>query len=360
MGRVFFVFPHGDAISCPQTLGRNVAKRLSRHFDVVQLDWSDTRELEPQPGDVLLGHPHPFSRTTFRRNMKKPGWSRVIMMTPYTHDTRQVAFCDAIVPVCDLYLAITGRYWFDSLSTSPFSHWAPKMRRLDLAVDRHDFPVVKNAFNAAGERRFVYIGHDGWQKNPRYLEQIAKLLPAKKLSWIGSGTRLEGLISLGRLDFATDAARSVVAQHDFLVTVGRFDANPTTILEAMAWGLIPVCTPTSGYVGYEGIVNVPLDDPSRAADVLVSLDEIGTGKLERMREANWRLLDAHFNWDRFADDVLGAIRSDSRPSMGREPLRRRALLRAHALTAPTQRTNLRLHAKRMAPDWLLRLRSRWH
>jgi glycosyltransferase involved in cell wall biosynthesis len=219
------------------------------------------------------------------------------------------------------------------------------MVHLDLAIDRADFPVIKRRFNPPGSRKFLYIGHDGWQKNPRYLEQIAKMMPDQTISWMGSGKNLEGLKRLGRQDFGSAAARRLVASHDFVLTVGSFDANPSTILEAMSWGLIPVCTPTSGYSGYPGITNVPLDDPGEAVHILESLQQVPEAHLMSIQEANWQSLDTHFNWDRFSDQVLDAIRSDRSPSIHREGLGRKLRLRGSAVVSPQQEVSARLLAR---------------
>jgi len=146
-------------------------------------------------------------------------------------------------------------------------------------------------------------------------------------------------------DFATEEARRLVAAHDFLLTVGNNDANPSTILEAMAWGLVPVCTPTSGYVGYPGILNVPLHNPVGAAAVLNELQTTPEGRLIEMQQENWAALDTHFTWKRFAEQVVGAVRSGESPALLREPLHRKIWLRAAALTSPyslLRPANLRL------------------
>ena len=258
-------------------------------------------------------------------------------MSPYHHGDRvQVAFLDDVLPHCDLYLAITGRYWFERVAASPFAHWAPMMRHLDLAVDRDDFPVTKRTFAPPGLRRVVYIGHSGWTKNPGYLSAIAAAAPEIAIGWVGGGKAgIPGLRPLGYHDFATDAGRASVAGYDFMLTVGRADANPTTILEAMAWGLIPVCTPESGYAGYPGIVNVPMDRPEEAAGVLRALQEMPDARLRAMQADNWAMLDRHFNWDRFARDVVAAVESGEAP--GTTPVSRthRWALRASAYGAPS-------------------------
>ena len=319
MTTVHLVYPHRPVISCPDAIGRKLGERLQRHYEVRYHDWDEPYLIRPQPGDVLLGHAHPVPFTCFRRSMAQPGWRRVLLMQPYHHGDRwQVSYLETIVHRVDLFLAITGNYWFSRIPHSRYAHWLPKMVHLDLAVDRDDFPPLKTTVNPPGQRRFVYIGHSRWTKNPGYLSQIAAAAPGIPLAWIGSGARaIPGLQQLGFQDFSSLEGRHLVAQHDFMVTVGRADANPTTVLEAMAWGLIPVCTPQSGYVGYPGIVNVPLDDAAAAAEVLQHLQVTPEDELRAMQVLNWHLLDTHFNWDRMARQVVQAIEDARSPSCAR-------------------------------------------
>lgn len=356
---VHLVYPHGPSISCPDAIGRELAARLAQRYRVLLYDWDAVQSIAPAPGDVLVGHPHPVPWTVFRRSARRRGWRRVIALSPYHHgDDVQVAFLDRTVCDADLYLAITGRYWFDSIGQSTFAHWRPKMVHVDLAVDRSHFPVLRRAFNAAGARRFTYIGHSGWTKNPAYLSAIAAALPPGTISWIGRGAApIEGLVALGAQDFSTAAGRAAAARHDFLLTVGRADANPTTVLEAMAWGLVPVCTPQSGYCGYDGVANVPLDDVDGAVAVLRALQAAPAERLERMQEANWRLLDEHFHWDRFAAQVERAIESHASPPCAaptaerRRAIRRAALLSPYASWRPTTlRAGLRSMLRAPAPN----------
>jgi hypothetical protein len=285
---------------------------------------------------VLLGHPHPLWGTCFRRSCAQPGWRRVIVLAPFSHaDLRQVAFLEPILPHCDVYLAITGSYWFSSIAASPVAHWRPKMVHLDLAIDRRDFPVLKPRFNPPGQRRFVYIGGREVAKNVGYLSQIAQAMPETSIAWMGRGSpAIRRLEPLGYLDFRTSVARQQVAGFDFMLTVGHADANPTTILEAMAWGLIPVCTPQSGYMGFPGIVNVPLDDPQRVAAILRNLQTMPEATLLDWQRQNWALLDSHFTWDRFTQQVVDAIESEARPPLERISWSCRASIRWAELRSP--------------------------
>jgi hypothetical protein len=351
MKTVHFVYPHGDSISCPQAIGRKVAERLRERYRVVQYNFDETGVIQPGSNDVLLGHAHPAPWTIFRRSMRQRGWRRILLMMPYHHgDDLQASFIDRFLHKCDLYLAITGNYWFNSVGDSLFAHWAPKMVHLDLAVDRDDFPVVKRQFNPPGRRRFLYIGGSMWQKNPRYLTAIAQRMPEAPISWVGGNSGIPGLVPLGARDFRSPEAQSVVSEFDFMLTVGKADANPATILEAMAWGLIPVCTPQSGYKDFAGIVNVPVDDVDGAVAKLRELQHLESEHFLEMQQLNWQSLDDHFNWDRFTDVVMQAIESDSSPVLGRKTFTRAVRIRKGEVLSPSfmfRSANLKLGVKAM-------------
>jgi hypothetical protein len=315
---VHFVYPHRSRIKAPGAIGVKVGERLRRRgYEVVHHDIGEVKTLRPRPGDVLLGHPHESPWSVFRRSVSLEGWRRRVMLMPYVHvDDYHVALADQILRKCDLFLAITGSTWFEGVPTSIAAHWAPKMIQVDLAVDRSDFPRVKGSFNPPGSRRFLYIGHTGWYKNTDYLSELAGHLPGFHIAWIGSGDRpIRGVTAYGSRNFEDDEAKSLVAEHDFLITVGVGDANPTTILEAMAWGLVPVCTPESGYANRPGIANVPAHRAVDAVAVLRRLQMAPEAELEEMRASNDHELDTHFNWDRFTDQVVEAIESDERPGL---------------------------------------------
>ncbi|MCS6835710.1 MAG: glycosyltransferase [Anaerolineae bacterium] len=348
MTRIHLIYPHNAArISTPDAIGVELGRRLAQRHEVIYYDWDAPQTIRPEPGDVLLGHAHPIPFTIFRNSMKQPGWRRVLLMAPYAHsDLRYIAFLRHVVPHCDAFLAITGRYWFQRVAQTPCAHWLPRMIHLDLAVNRDHFPPMKHAFNPPGERRFVYIGNDHVPKNIPYLDKIARYQP---IDWIGNGSnRYSHLRRLGFLNFKEEAARQRIADYDFLITVGSSDANPTTILEAMAWGLIPVCTPQSGYEGYKGIINVPLNDVEGAVAVLRYLQQVDESQLREWQAINWNLLDSHFNWDRFARQVEESIHTHvCRPEIQPMSLSQRLQMTAHEIAAYRRPRQLKLAARQI-------------
>jgi len=314
---VHLVYPCSDSVAAPYAIGRHLSSRLRTRYEVINYDWTERGRIRPKPGEALVGHPSPERGTIFRRSCSDARWGRVLLLQPYCHGDDQDAYVEPIIRHCDLFLAITGNYWFRDIPNGRFGHWLPKMRHVDLAVDRGEFPALKTAFSPPGMRRFVYIGRDGRWKNMDYLAAIAHQLPAGQVGWIGGSSGHPELSPVGWVDFGTDDGKRALSRFDFLITVGDADGNPTTILEVMAWGLIPVCTPQSGYVGYKGIPNVPLNSVEGACGIIRALQEVPENTLLAMQRENWKLLDEHFNWDRFAAQVVEAVESSASPRCSR-------------------------------------------
>lgn len=316
MTRIHLVYPHADRISCPDAIGRNLALRLRSRYEVRQYDWDSAGVIEPEEGDVLLGHPHPTPWTIFRRSLRREGWKRRLVLAPYNHgDLRQSAWLDPVIDGCDLFLALTGEHWYSTAPASVFAHWVPKMIQMDLAVDRADFPEIKQEFNPPGRRSFLFIGHSRWTKNIGYLSDIATKV-AGSISWIGTGEPIRGVTHLGFHDFREASSLDLVARHDFLLSVGRADANPVSVLEAMAWGLIPVCSEESSHASLPGIVRIRSDDAGEASRMLESLQGMEAERLHEMQRDNWRQLDDRFTWDRFTQRVMDTIETDRSPNLG--------------------------------------------
>lgn len=315
---VHLVYPHKNYISAPNVIGFKLAEELSRYFDVVTYNWDSIRKITPKEGDILIGHSHPFPFTIFRRSVEHAGWARKLIMQPYNSDWSQVGYIDDVIDKCDLFLAITGDYWFQRISSEKTSRWLPKMIQLNLAVDRNQFPFLKKSFNPVGKRKFIYIGNDHPGKNLPYLRAIASRFDSYEFAWAGKGTSCQELKSLGYIDFSMPDGRELISSYDFMITVGNADANPTTILEALSWGLIPVCTPTSGYQNEIGIINIPHDDVNEACAVIENLQSMDSHNLNKISNLGKKVLSEKYNWQIFFREVLNAINTKYSPTINRK------------------------------------------
>ena len=315
--RVHLVYPVENKISTPDSIGRQLKKSLEQHYDVQTYDLDAFRIIKPGDADVLLGHWHPNPFTVFRMSAEKKGWKRVLALAPFCPDPTgwHNAFGNKIIEKCDRYLAITGNAWIKRLKESPFQHWEPKIVHLDLAIDRVDFPFIKGHFNPVEKRRFLYIGHTAWCKNITFLERLAKNFHEIDFAWMGGTKSLKNINTLGIFDFSKEEAKNLVQNYEFLLTVGSADANPTTILEAMAWGFIPVCSEQSGYEEFTPIRNISIDSMEDAVTTIKHLQSVSEVNLKKWQQENLASLDKHFNWKRFCVQVLYEIESEEKPDL---------------------------------------------
>ena len=334
--RVHLVYPVGNKISTPDTIGRHLHHALEKHYQVTTYNYDEIKIIQPGNSDILIGHWHPNPLTIFRMSAQKKGWKRVLALAPFCpHPTGwHNAFGNKIIKNCDRFLAITGNAWMNRLKDSPFHHWEPKIVHLDLAVDRVDFPFIKKNFNPAGKRRFLYIGHTAWCKNISFLENLAKELPETDFAWMGGNQSLKKIKGLGKFDFSEQEAKNLIQDYDFFLTVGTADANPTTILEAMAWGLIPVCSVQSGYEGFSGIQNISIDLIEDAVATIKNLQSVPEEQLRLWQHENLECLDGHFNWERFCSQVLDEIESKYSPDLAEITPNKHFFLNAAAQEAP--------------------------
>ncbi len=311
---IHFVYAKGVRPGAPQSITRELASRLAGAGmgEVRVYDYTEIRTIVPATGggDVLIGHPHADPRTVFQASLRQGGWAKRIVMCPYSHGMPEgYAWMEPVVEAADIFLAITGKYWHETMRESSFSHWFYKTRRLDLAVDGAAFPRVKHAWNPPGKRRFLYIGYPGRAKGTDYLCALAEANPDVHFAWIGWGLIGSGRVeTIGPCEFSLPESLRVVAEHDFVINCGRSDANPATILEGLAWGLVPVCTRESGYWDEPWLVNIPLDDVAGASGVLRRLNVTGERELEGYAAAGRRALLTEFTWERFAETVIAAIK----------------------------------------------------
>lgn len=331
---VHFVYVTGKGFDTSTAIAREIPARLRAHHDVQVHDPRDPATIRPEPGDVLIGHPNRHGDCLFRRSFAEAGWARRIVFAPFSHGMLEdAAAIDDLVDAADLYLAITGPYWFDSAGETAVSHWVHKMRRCDLGLNRGQFPRIKSRFNPPGMRRFLYIGNADPMRGGDFLAALADANPDLEIAWIRAADArhcLDGEVEpqTRRLSRAMRGSRlkihngvhwrqpsglKVVATHDVILNCGRSDAMPSEVLEAASWGLVPVTTPQCGYLADDWMTHIPLDDVAGASAVLRALNGAPEADLLARQAAGVRRLDERYNWDAVARQVQGAITASIPP-----------------------------------------------
>lgn len=293
------VYPYAPGvIAAPWSIGNHLGAGLrAAGHRVRQHDWTDTSAIRPHRGDILIGHPHPSPGYTFRNSCHRDrSWSRVIAMTPWGGLDLTVTMIDGIATECDHLVIICGPYWGRKVPV----HW-PDWTRVDMAIDQADYPRVVRGFSPPGQRRFLYVGCCTKPKGTDWLQEVASL-SRQPITHVGPGLIGTPVLDVGPVDFRNPDALGYVAQHDFILGPGGNDANPTSLLEGLSWGLHPLARPTCGWEFPE-----PLPaDPADAARELVRWQAMPTDELQARHEALRPELD-RFTWDRFIGTILALL-----------------------------------------------------
>jgi hypothetical protein len=343
---IHLVYPYGDRIHAPQSIGRSLFNYLSAVYEVRQYQWDSNVRIKPKEGDILLGHPHPYPFTVFRRSFNDDKWAKRIVMCPFTTNLEQIGYLLPYLRKCDVYLSICGPYWETQMLQSEFASIAERFVRLDMAIDTADFLPIESPIRSPGHRKFVYIGNDSKFKNTSFLRQLADARP-NWFSWIGTNENYSEFDScIPFLDFSIDSSRNTLSNFDFMVTTGSSDANPTTILESMSWGLIPVCSPESGYTNIEGIINLDIHDLEKSLATIDALQFSDESYLRSLRLNNYDLVTSTYSWTSFCSQVVKAIESKPREIRNTLPYaiivkaQLRALVSPYSIFRPKNLSNL--------------------
>lgn len=291
---VHIVYPYGPRKAAPWSIGNHLAAAFrGAGCEVKQYDWEDCGTITPVAGDTLVGHPHDSGARIFNQSVRKTGWARRVALAPWNGSELYTRRLMSVANHCDAVLAICGPTWADRLPAG----WT----RLDMAIDPEDYPRVKTSFNPPGQRKILFIGCTLPCKGPALLTELAKRLPGTPISHVGPGL-VPGTHPWGYVPMESEAGQQLAAQHDILIAPGLEDANPTTVLEAMAWGLVPAATRESGWSS-PPVVRLT-QDPAVSSETLSSLLYSDARMLERIVERNVFLLGTCYTWDRFCGSVL--------------------------------------------------------
>lgn len=327
---VHYVYVHGDSGNIDTTMGiaREVVPFLRARHDVALHHPNDPVTIDPRPGDILIGHPNRHGDCVFRRSFARPGWSRRIVFAPMSHAVlTDAALIDDLVAEADIYLGISGAVWMAGMADTLLSHWQHKFIRCGLGVRREHFPPIKSHFNPAGARRILYIGSADILKGGDYLADLADANPDIHFGWVRTGDsrhclghqenpetpairrrmRASRLHEHPVIDWRRPDGLKLLSTYDFIIAPSRSEALPCEILEAAAYGLVPLTTWQSGYAEDDWITNFPWGDVAGASATIRQMLDAPEAELQARQTAGRRQLDATYTWRHLADAVELAL-----------------------------------------------------
>lgn len=315
MRRLHFVYagdPNTERVDGSVAITKNLYYALIKHYDVIYHQWDACHDIDLRPDDIFLGHPNyptnTITQKVFAQN--KPCRARCLIHPLHTRRVMDNFPFDGMARAADMIFSICGPFWYDTLPGTPFAHWQPKIVRLDMAVNADVFPRLKTSFN--NPRRLVYVGSATEHKNLGYLTEIMKAMPDVQLSWYGGFlehplARLPNVRTVGWQMLVGQAAKEICDNHDIFINVSMSDANPTTLLEASAWGLIAGCTPESGYYNDKKFFELRLDDIQFCKNQIRGILGMQDAELLAWADRNREDVIKNYNWNVFTDKVITSL-----------------------------------------------------
>ncbi len=318
-------------IRAPLSITAHVYQALGRLAPTRLYDVRERVTIGGDERDVLMGHYLAGDDGgVWQRSMDRGRFAVRIAMNPLHHHMPEVCGeIDAYVPRVDRIFGIMGPYWYETWPRSALAHWYPKIVPIDMAIDIRAYPRVKRSFNAPGRRRFLYIGWAGAQKGTHLLSILFGLAKGQKCIAVGPATPLANVECRPRARFTPEYLARLARECDVVLVPGVSDANPTVILEAMAWGFPVCCTPQSGYHGLPEILPLSITDMRHNLRVLETLQEASERDLIERADAARALVSTRYTWDRFEStlvDALVAVAAEKGVSFTSPDLTRRARL----------------------------------
>ncbi len=309
------LIPWRKPIRAPHSISYNLIHALQQHANVRYYSLYEERTITLAPEDILLGVPAqeqgempwkaPDERTVMVRTLRRyPEHKNTYIIMPYSNDPHFVRWADELVRSYGKRLLLfSGRIWFDQWNDSPWSTYPIERKvRLEMGIDATDYPLVKHTFNPKGDRGYLYIGHTSWYKNIEQLEKIAAAMPGYKFGHVGLGT-IHGWTKIADFADLDEVFMGKLAQeYDCFVNVSC-DAQVTTVLEQMCFGMYVACTPESGY-DYPSLMQLSMHDTEHNVRLLTAFQSMDETSILEATSANRRTAETKHTWKQCTDTVI--------------------------------------------------------
>lgn len=296
----------------------NITHHLYHHFKdrgytVHYYDWCHTGDLNPvAPNDLILGHPNYPANTPIQRLFTETSTPHKYLIFPIHHAIPEINQpFTTLVHAAKKVFGIMGPYWYDTLEQSALASWKPKITRLDMAIDTKTHPWVRHGFNPKGQRTFAYIGCDRPEKGTHNLYEIFRKVPYT-LHVYGNFSdcpllTLPNVKYHGFIETSPAFAHGLCRLTDVFLNTSISDANPTTLLEAAAWGLVVACSKQSGYWPGAPFWGLNLDDTPGIINLLQYVQTCDEQVLLDQAHHQRICIEDRYTWERFLNTITNNI-----------------------------------------------------
>lgn len=289
-------------VRAPLSITYQIARHFSPRYRIKLYDLRERVTIEPEEGDILLGHIWSDPQSVVWRALEGKKFAKKYLIGPYNHDPRQVAWFRKAVEESDAYFAICGSYWIDTFDRSPLHDLSGKIVHLNMALDVSDYPVLKKDFNPPEQRKFLYIGRYGRyedEKGISLLEGLAEKVPGFVGGYICEGGEIKGWKKIAEPTRLTPEFMGRIArEYDCFINMSRADAQATTVLEAMSWGFPVACTRESGYSD-EDLFLLDLENERLNRETILNIQHLSGEELTAISVKNRKAVESTYSWNEF-------------------------------------------------------------
>lgn len=306
-----------EFINSPYSLTWNVGRFLRQKaadigYDFEYRNLDDTRPVEFGPDDIAVGHT--WFDGGFMHQALDADIRAALILQPYSACMVSEHHIPMVLDLwgkADHLLLITGPYWWDTMKSTPYAPLQAKATRLDMAVNAAAHPYMKRRWNKPGKRGFLAIGTSSPAKGMDLIAELARTA-GFKLGVYGDVhsdifQHVPQVKVYGGVDFRPERIQAICDEYDFFLSLARCDANPTTLLETMCWGLVGACNCESGYWEEEPFEELQLNDLASNWKQIDRLQSMSEHELQGLSIEGRLIAEQGYTWERFCNNVWAAV-----------------------------------------------------
>jgi len=307
--------------SAPFSITFHLIEKLSKTYKIKLYDWKEKITCNIKEGDLLLFQPIPDFKLWNKKSIweidkESISWKtlekypkcRNIAILPYNHPANESVWLKELFEkYTQKNIFICGEYWFKTWDKSPYYKiLSEKPLQINMGIEQEDYPLIKKKINPKQKRKFLYIGNTQSWKNTNQLEQIAKNYPNFQGGYISSGF-INGWEKIANFaNLTLEFMQRIVNEYDFFLNVSSGDAQATTILENICFGLVVACTPESGY-NYPSMIPMHVSDIEYNCQQINKMQEMEEDEYLKRMEDNLNHIKISHNWESICSKIIEYI-----------------------------------------------------
>ncbi|KOY85749.1 hypothetical protein AD998_05895 [bacterium 336/3] len=307
--------------AAPFSITFHLIKELSKIYKIKLYDWKEKGVCNIKKNDILLFQPLPDfdlwnKKSIWQINKSSISWRTLetypecdnIAILPYNHPANESLWLKELFEkYTKKNIFICGEYWFDTWDNSPYNKLLnERPLQINMGIDPKNYPYIKDRINLSGKRKFLYIGNTQTWKNTIQLELIAKVYPDFQGGYISSGI-INGWKKIADYaDLTPEYMQSIINEYDFFLSLSSGDAQATTILENICFGMCIACTPESGY-NYSSIIPMHISDIDYNYQQIKKMQEMDEEEYFRRAKDNLYNIENFHNWKDICSKIIAYI-----------------------------------------------------